>query len=152
MEHCRAAGAIVLAVAKSNGLPADFANLEVDAVASLFTGVVVEAQDENIDIEVRERIGSDLAIKSDSLGVAYGPVVGALPGVADRLDGGPAVVVQRLGNEGHGHSEGLAGRGVVVAVRCHIDRDGGTAVRLCRYRDSLTGHAYGGNSGIARSC
>ena len=96
VEHCRAAGAIVLAVAKSNGLPADFANLEVDAVASLFTGVVVEAQDENIDIEVRERIGSDLAIKSDSLGVAYGPVVGALPGVADRLDGGPAVVVQRL--------------------------------------------------------
>ena len=78
MEHCRAAGAIVLAVAKSNGLPADFANLEVDAVSSLFGAVMVEAQDENIDIEVGERIGSDLAIKSDSLGVAYGPVVGAL--------------------------------------------------------------------------
>lgn len=50
-ECYRAARAVILRITQRHGLPADFANLEVDAVASLFTGVVVEAQDENIDID-----------------------------------------------------------------------------------------------------
>ena len=152
VEHCRAAGAIVLAVAKSNGLPADFANLEVDAVASLFTGVVVEAQDENIDIEVGERIGSDLAIKSDSLGVAYRPIVCTLPGIADGLDDCPTVAAERFGHQRNGHRERLAGRCSIVGVCTHTDRNSGTAGRLCRHRNGGAGNAHRCNVRIVRGC
>ena len=85
---------VIVAIHESHKLTADLAQQEVDAVDALLAGIVVETDDKGINFQVGDRSCAHLAIKSDSLGVAYGPVVGALICIRHLLDDLPLVFVE----------------------------------------------------------
>jgi len=148
----RGSRATVAAIHQTNKLAADLAQQEVDAVASLFTGVVVEADDKSINFQAGDRSCAHLAIDGYGLRGTNRPIVCTLPSIADGLDDCPTVAAERFGHQRNGHRERLAGRCSIVSVCTHADRNGGTAGRLCRHRNGSAGNAHRCNVRIARGC
>ena len=71
----------VIAVYQAHQGAVDLADLEMDPVAALTSGVVVETQDKHGNGQIGERRGAHLAVDRDPLGVAHAPVIGPLSGV-----------------------------------------------------------------------
>ena len=148
----RGSRAAVAAIYQTNKLAADLTQQEVDAVAALLAGIVVETDDKGINFQAGDRSCTHLAIDGYGLRVTNRPIVCTLPSIADGLDDCPTVAAERFGHQRNGHRERLAGRCSIVGVCTHADRNGGTAGRLCRHRNGSAGNAHRCNVRIARGC
>lgn len=135
-----------------NKLTADLTQQEVDAVAALLAGIVVETDDKGINFQAGDRSCTHLAIDGYGLRGTNRPVVCTLPSIADSLDDCPAVAAERFGHQRNGHRECFAGRCSIVGICTHIDRNSGTAGRLCGHRDGGAGNTYRCNVRTARGC
>ena len=125
MEHSAAARAVVAAVAEGNLRAADLAELEVDAVRTLFAAVVVKSD----NVRAHRKTGhiEDAPCTAQRLvfDVSHAPPIGRLSRVADLADDAPAVVVQRRRDIGHidGHLvHELPRIGLAVAAEARRDR------------------------------
>ena len=96
----------VIAVYQAHQGAVDLADLEMDPVAALTAGVVVETQDKHGNGQIGDRRGAHLSVDRDPLGVAHAPVIGPLSGVGHGADRCPAVGGQRVGNAGDRHRGG----------------------------------------------
>ena len=124
----------------------------MDAVAALLAGIVVETDDKGINFQAGDRSRTHLAIDCHGLRGTNRPVVRTLTSIADGLDDCPTVAAERFGHQRNGHRERLAGRCSIVGICTHIDRNSGTAGRLCGHRDGGAGNTYRCNVRTARGC
>ena len=148
----RGSRAAVAAIHQTNKLAADLTQQEVDAVAALLAGIVVETDDKGINFQAGDRSRTHLAIDGHGLRGTNRPVVCTLPSIADGLDDCPTVAAESFGHQRNGHRERLAGRCSIVGICTHIDRNSGTAGRLCGHRDGGAGNTYRCNVRTARGC
>ena len=148
----RGSRAAVATIHQTNKLAADLAQQEVDAVAALLAGIVVETDDKGINFQAGDRSRTHLAIDCHGLRGTNRPVVCTLTSIAHGLDDCPTVAAERFGHQRNGHRERLAGRCSIVGICTHIDRNSGTAGRLCGHRDGGAGNTYRCNVRTARGC
>ena len=148
----RGSRAAVAAIHQTNKLAADLTQQEVDAVAALLAGIVVETDDKGINFQAGDRSRTHLAIDGHGLCGTNRPIVCTLPGIADGLDDCPTVAAERFGHQRNGHRERLARRCSIVGICTHIDRNSGTAGCLCGHRDGGAGNTYRCNVRTARGC
>ena len=113
---------------------------------------MVETDDKGINFQAGDRSRTHLAIDGHGLRGTNRPVVCTLPSIADGLDDCPTVAAESFGHQRNGHRERLAGRCSIVGICTHIDRNSGTAGRLCGHRDGGAGNTYRCNVRIARGC
>ena len=144
----RNTGAVVV-VTQSHHLPADLADLEVDAVGTFLAAVVIESQDERLHRQIGDTEAAHRTVDSDGLSVSHRPIVGPLTSIRSLLDGAPAVVVERRGGQRHGHAAGLIRRGGMVGAGRHLDGNRGASLSLGRHGDGCATHAHGGHTGVA---
>ena len=92
----RGSRAAVATIHQTNKLAADLAQQEVDAVAALLAGIVVETDDKGINFQAGDRSRTHLAIDCHGLRGTNRPVVCTLTSIADGLDDCPTVAAERL--------------------------------------------------------
>ena len=100
---------IVLAVAQGHLLAADLTDGKMNQVLALTAGIMVEAQDKDINSHCVGLQNADFAVEDDALGIPHAPPVGALVSVGHPLNHLPGVVVEDLLDVGQLHAVILVG-------------------------------------------